>query len=118
MSFRGGRGGGGGRGGAQMSHMFANPDLKPDFTPSERYPKTILPVQAEGTNHERQVVAQYLKLRADIRDGPLYTGSSTKKGRVVVEVEQNVNDGIKRYTDRYIKKRKIGRSVDEHPYSK
>lgn len=30
--------------------------------------------------------------------------------------EEGINDGIKRYSDRYIKKRKIGRSIDEHPY--
>jgi DNA-directed RNA polymerase III subunit RPC7 len=108
MSFR--------RGGPSSLHTFGNPDLKPDFTPSERYPKTIIPVQADVQTHERQAVSQFLKLQKDIRDGPLYTGSSTKKGRVVVEIDQNVNDGIKRYTDKYIKKRKIGRSIDEHPY--
>lgn len=91
--------------------------IEVDNRPSELYPKMALPVPGPLAETEKKSAAQFVSLRQAIRDGPLYTGSNTSdKGRVVVEVEQSINDGIKRYTDRYARKVKIGRSVDEHPY--
>lgn len=88
-----------------------------DHKPTELFPQTAVPVQATPSEEERQAAAQFLSLRQSIREGPLYTGSANaRKGRVVVEVESAFDDGIKRYTDRYVKRVKIGRSVDEHPY--
>lgn len=111
MSFRRG----GGRGGA-AALPFPTGDVIPDDTPDDLYPKTILPAPQAPSDRERQAVSQYLALKEDIRNGPLFTGSSTASARVVVEIEEGFNDGIKRFSDIYIKKRKIGRSVDEHPY--
>ncbi|CAN6659599.1 DNA-directed RNA polymerase III subunit RPC7 [Trichomonascus vanleenenianus] len=91
-------------------------DLPLDYNPSKTYPEVVLPIQSKANEFEQKSIAQFLTLRDELRDGPLYTGSQKTKGRVVVEVEQSINDGIKRYSDKYIKKRKIGRSVDEHPY--
>ncbi|KAA8916384.1 hypothetical protein TRICI_001459 [Trichomonascus ciferrii] len=84
--------------------------------PTKLYPKMVLPVPGPLTEGEKKSAAQFVSLKQAIRDGPLYTGSNTSKERVVVEIEQSINDGIKRYTDRYARKVKIGRSVDEHPY--
>jgi DNA-directed RNA polymerase III subunit RPC7 len=114
MSFRGGRGGG--RGGNSFLSGLRHLDLKPDFGLSELYPENPQPIQTPLTMFEKQAVSQFVGLRAAIQDGPLYTGSNKRKSRVVVEVDRAFDDGIKRYTDRYVKKRKIGRSIDEHPY--
>lgn len=85
--------------------------------PTKLYPKMVLPVPGPLNEGEKKSAAQFVSLKQAIRDGPLYTGSNTSnKERVVVEIEQSINDGIKRYTDRYARKVKIGRSVDEHPY--
>jgi DNA-directed RNA polymerase III subunit RPC7 len=113
MAFRRG----GGRAGARApAFSFSISDLKPDFSPEELYPTTILPAPEASVARERQAVSQYITLKEEIRDGPLFTGSNTASGRVVVEIEEGFNDGIKRYSDIYVKKRKIGRSADEHPY--
>lgn len=111
MAFRGGRGGAA-TGGFRPVPL----DVNPDFAPSERYPKMILPIQGPISDSEKEKVAQFFQLRDEIRDGPLFAGSSSNRGKIVVESDNVLNDGIKRYTDRYIKKRKIGRSVEEHPY--
>lgn len=113
MAFRGGRGGGAG---AMGGFRPVPLDVDPDFAPSERYPKMIIPVQGPISDSEKEKVAQFFQLRDEIRDGPLFAGSSSNRGKIVVESDNVLNDGIKRYTDRYIKKRKIGRSVEEHPY--
>ncbi|ODQ64516.1 III, C31 subunit of DNA-directed RNA polymerase [Nadsonia fulvescens var. elongata DSM 6958] len=126
MSFRGGRGGPGGRGGYGgpggvngFGSSFG--DLNPDFTPTELYPKTILPIQSSLQARERRSAAQFIEFTNDVRDGPLYTGqlvsssTDTKKATIMVEIDLP-KDGIRRYSDRYMKKRKIGRSIDEHPY--
>ncbi|CAM9015493.1 unnamed protein product [Wickerhamomyces anomalus] len=62
----------------------------------------------------------FINFQNSIKDGPFYTGSnleldSNSKDKSEID-EEGINDGIKRYSDRYIKKRKIGRSIDEHPY--
>lgn len=100
----------------QQGPSFGFLEFKPDSTPSPLYPEENLPAPRGLTEHERQIVAQFETVRHSVRDGPFFTGSSAKKGRVVVEIDNNINDGIKRYTDRYIKKRKIGASVRDHPY--
>lgn len=109
MSFRRPGSGPGGFGG------FGGQSFIDDGKPSEKYPRIAVPVQSHISQFERQIVNQFLALRETVKDGPLYVGNSTDKGKIVVEIE-GLNDGIKRYSDRYIKKRKIGRSVDEHPY--
>lgn len=114
MSFGGGRGGRGAS--SRFGSGFLHLDLKPDFEPCEIYPENPQPRQSALTAFEKQAVSQFIGLRSAIRDGPLYTGSNKRKGRVVIEVDRAFDDGIKRYTDKYVKKRKIGRSVDEHPY--
>lgn len=100
----------------QQGPSFGFLDFKPDSTPSPLYPEENIPAPHAPSEKERQIVAQFLTVRESIRDGPFFTGSTATRGRVAVEVENSINDGIKRYTDRYIKKRKIGASVEDHPY--
>lgn len=141
MSFRGGRGGrgGGGRGGGlggRSGPMTEEERNAGSFAfPTDTYPKTSgVPIAAAATREERFGAAHFLRFRTEIRDGPLYTGDALTAGKkkrggagasVVIEIEESngtgggsgaLNDGIKRYTDKYHKKRKAGRSVDEHPY--
>lgn len=114
MSFHGGRGGT--RGGSTIGGGLLHLDLKPDFGPTDLYPESAQPIRKPLTMFEKQAVSQFLGLKNEIKDGPLYTGSNKKKSRVVIEVDRTFDDDIKRYSDRYRKKRKIGRSIDEHPY--
>ncbi|KAK9323724.1 DNA-directed RNA polymerase III, subunit Rpc31 [Lipomyces orientalis] len=111
MSFRGGRGG-------RLSRDSGRPtlfgtDIKPEFTPSELYPEFDLPIQANLADFEKRSVHQFLQYQQDVRDSAFYV---TDKKRGVVEYEGGVNDGIKRYSDRYLTKRKVGKSVTDHPY--
>ncbi|KAK9237821.1 DNA-directed RNA polymerase III, subunit Rpc31 [Lipomyces kononenkoae] len=111
MSFRGGRGG-------RMSRDSGRPtlfgtDIKPEFAPSELYREFDLPLQANLTDFEKRSVSQFLQYQQDVRDSAFYV-TDQKKG--AVEYEGGINDGIKRYSDRYLKKRKVGKSVTDHPY--
>ncbi|KAK9388151.1 DNA-directed RNA polymerase III, subunit Rpc31 [Lipomyces mesembrius] len=111
MSFRGGRGG-------RMSRDSGRPtlfgtDIKPEFAPSELYPEFDLPTLANLTDLERRSVSQFLQYQQDVRDSAFYV---TDKKKGAVEYEGGINDGIKRYSDRYLKKRKVGKSVADHPY--
>ncbi|KAK7207279.1 DNA-directed RNA polymerase III, subunit Rpc31 [Myxozyma melibiosi] len=108
MSFRGGRGGPGGRPGP-----IYGLDIKPDFTPSERYPKFALPVQAPLTDFERRCVRQLLQFQQEVSGSAFYV---LEKKNGTVEYEGGINDGIKRYSDRFLKKRKTGKAVTDHPY--
>lgn len=139
MSFRGGRGGrrGGMAGGGRAVPMTEEERNAGSFAfPTDTYPKTSgVPIQTKASRDERIGASHFLKFRTEIRDGPLYTGDvpddsgskskNKRKARQVVKVEIEsassttggvLNDGIKRYTDRYHKKRKAGKSVEEHPY--
>ncbi|VVT53735.1 uncharacterized protein SAPINGB_P003723 [Magnusiomyces paraingens] len=136
MSFRGGRGGRfGGRGGGGAGAPMTEEERKA-FSyafPTPTYPPVAVPLQSKPTRVERLCASQFLQFRNQVRDGPFYIGSyvgplvdeSTGKSKkktaaIAIEIDegQQLNDGIKRYTDRYTKKRRIGTkpAVDEHPY--
>lgn len=112
---RGGFGGFGGFGPGGLEPL-------PNSGPSELYPQMIVPVQEAGTEFERKSAAQILAFKRDIKDGPLYIGPKPSKGRgkavasTSSTLQPGIGDGIKRYSDRYIKKIKIGKSLDEHKY--
>nr|CAI6665738.1 ADM_HP1_G0043040.mRNA.1.CDS.1 [Saccharomyces cerevisiae] len=42
--------------------------------------------------------------------------SGKRKPNIILD-EDDTNDGIERYSDKYLKKRKIGISIDDHPYN-
>lgn len=88
------------------------------------FPSIPLPVNNPITPRERSLAVTYIKFGKTIRDGPLYTGSMSlaiekndiKKRKHTLIDEEGRKDGIERYSDKYLKKRKIGTSIDEHPY--
>ncbi|AGO13204.1 AaceriAFR056Wp [[Ashbya] aceris (nom. inval.)] len=94
---------------------------------STEKPTIPLPVNNPINGNERSIAIKYINFLESVRDGPFYTGSMSlsmdetednKKRKVKRLVDDGGNnDGIERYSDRYLKKRRIGTSVDEHPFS-
>ncbi|SCU96001.1 LANO_0E12134g1_1 [Lachancea nothofagi CBS 11611] len=84
-------------------------------------PTIPLPLNGIISAKERTTSVQYMNFVAAVRGGPFYTGSMALsvdgqgKHQKLVD-EDGLNDGIERYSDRYLKKRKIGVSIDEHPF--
>ncbi|SCU80216.1 LAMI_0B01244g1_1 [Lachancea mirantina] len=84
-------------------------------------PSVALPVNGPVTGKERTVSITSINFMKAVRDGPFYTGSialavnGSGKQKAYFD-EEGTNDGIERYSDRYLKKRKIGVSIDEHPF--
>lgn len=141
MSFRGGRGGGrfGGRGGASSGVPLTEEERNAGSYqfPTATYPEAPVPLQSRASRAERLCAGYFLQFKKQVQEGPFYLGqlstksietgsSSDPKKRtiseIVIEIEDgadnSLNDGIKRYTDRYHKKRKLDgkRAIDEHPY--
>lgn len=87
--------------------------------PTDTYPKSAgaMPIQAKPSVAERAAAAQFLRFRVEVRDGPLYTGSKIPKRKIELEQgDQQEGDGIKRYTDRYVKKSRAKKNMEDHPY--
>lgn len=57
-----------------------------------------------------------VEVRTAIGDGPFYIGSTTAPGLTVTERQGGPGDGIKRYTDRYIKSRRIGNTLADYAF--
>lgn len=93
------------------------------------FPSIPLPINGPITNKERSLAVKYINFGKTVKDGPFYTGSmnliidqqennkSGKRKSNIILDEDNTNDGIERYSDKYLKKRKIGISIDDHPYN-
>jgi DNA-directed RNA polymerase III subunit RPC7 len=117
MSFRGGRGGG--NNGFQRNLPFGldYQDVT-KLTESEK-PSIILPVNGSMADEEKIISSHFINFKTNVRDGPFYTGDSLEvnKSKKHEIHEDGLNDGLKRYSDRYLKKRSIGHSIDDHPYS-
>ncbi|KAH3687209.1 hypothetical protein WICPIJ_001804 [Wickerhamomyces pijperi] len=126
MSFRGGR-----PGAPVKQHLpfgLEYSDIH-SLTKDTETPVIPLPVNGTLTSIEKIVARRFINFGNLVRDGAFYTGSSLefeqskekeKGGAAVKKIEideDGVNDGLKRYSDRYLKKRKIGPSVDDHPYN-
>ncbi|SCU87799.1 LAFA_0E08878g1_1 [Lachancea sp. 'fantastica'] len=90
-------------------------------TESGELPSIPMPVNGLIMPRERATAIQYMNLVTAVREGPFYTGSmhlsvdGQGKDRKLVD-EDGINDGVERYSDRYLKKRRIGVSIDEHPF--
>ncbi|CDR37620.1 CYFA0S01e13476g1_1 [Cyberlindnera fabianii] len=117
MSFRGGRGGG--ASGFQRNLPFGL-DYQDVNKPQEtEKPTLLLPVNGPLTDKEKVAASHYISFQNTLRDGPFFTGDSLDVEDVKSKLEiseDGINDGLKRYSDRYLKKRKIGPSIDDHPY--
>ncbi|QLQ79638.1 hypothetical protein HG537_0C02850 [Torulaspora globosa] len=123
MSFRGGRGGSGGGNSFLKSLPFGLDYSDVATYDSNDIPSIPLPVNNPISSKDRSLAVRYIKLGQVIRDGPFYTGSisltddkSDRKGKKTLIEEEGRKDGIERYSDRFLKKRKIGASIDDHPF--
>ncbi|GME80564.1 unnamed protein product [Ambrosiozyma monospora] len=91
-----------------------------------------LPINGPLTKHEEEATKQFLVVSDLMKNSSFYTGSlkslrhhidkssSGKSNKSTdtqnVFLEGGVNDGIKRYSDRYRKQIKVGRSINDHPF--
>ncbi|QLL32763.1 hypothetical protein HG536_0D02850 [Torulaspora globosa] len=128
MSFRGGRGGGGGGNSFLKSLPFGLDYSDVSTYDTTDIPSIPLPVNNPISSKDRSLAVRYIKLGQVIRDGPFYTGAITlatddtsgetdgRKGKKTLIEEEGRKDGIERYSDRFLKKRKIGASIDDHPF--
>ncbi|CDO92020.1 unnamed protein product [Kluyveromyces dobzhanskii CBS 2104] len=133
MSFGGSRG--------KSSSTFTNLPFGLSYSDVSANGSTELPLIPLPMNHpsnelEKEIAIHYMNFKTALKDGPFFTGSmeliseqddqddtdaqgtgSKKKGpRLQVDAD-GLNDGIERYSDKYLKRRKIGTSIDEHPFN-
>ncbi|KAK6202478.1 DNA-directed RNA polymerase III subunit, HMG-like protein [Scheffersomyces amazonensis] len=88
-------------------------------------PQLVLPINGSLNEYEVSSAQQSIAFSQLMIDGPFYTGSyvdpkaekKQKNGTASNNVVSNTApDGIQRYSDKYKKVKKIGRSIEEHPY--
>lgn len=72
-------------------------------------PELELPIHGPLLPYEEGVAKQSLAFARLMYDGPFFTGSPQEKSATPTE-------SIQRYSDRYKKVKKVGRSIDEYPY--
>lgn len=77
---------------------------------STEKPKLELPVHGPLAPYEQNGAKQALAFSKLMLDGAFYTGSPQ------AENEVGPADSIQRYSDKYKKVKKVGRSIDEYPY--
>ncbi|CAK7894860.1 DNA-directed RNA polymerase III subunit RPC7 [[Candida] anglica] len=74
-----------------------------------------IPIHGDLSEREENSAKQSIALAQSVADGPFFTGDATEKGASQSSLTTNV-DGIKRHSDKYKKTKKIGRTIEEHPY--
>ncbi|RLV90902.1 DNA-directed RNA polymerase III subunit RPC7 [Spathaspora sp. JA1] len=86
-------------------------------------PELVLPVNGELTEQETSAAKQSITFAKLMSDGPFYTGNldfkdltQQEQRQLAINVGTTAEDGIERYSDRYKKVKKIGRTIEEHPY--
>lgn len=133
MSFRGSRG--------KSSSTFSNLPFGLSYSDVSAKGSTELPLIPLPLNHpsnelEREIAIHYINFKNALKDGPFFTGSmeliseedqeegdtenakNKRKNKPSLQVDADgLNDGIERYSDKYLKRRKIGTSIDEHPFN-
>ncbi|CCE64640.1 hypothetical protein TPHA_0I01330 [Tetrapisispora phaffii CBS 4417] len=106
-----------------------------DKEASKEVPTIQLPVNNPVNERERSLSIRYIKFQESVREGPFFTGSlnvlladeinqngdkenagNKSKKRTDIIYEGSLNDGIERYSDKYLKKGKLGVSIDEFPF--
>ncbi|KAF8434643.1 DNA-directed RNA polymerase III, subunit Rpc31 [Terfezia claveryi] len=112
---RGGRGGfGGGRGGFSAGGrdipFEIDPNLKPDFAPSELFPPNPPPVQTALSKEERIYIARFREFRDKVSNGPFFTVMAKKRGL------ENPFEEIERFSRKYERKRRKVPKLDARPY--
>lgn len=110
MSFRGSKGNDGNTFLKNLPFGLAYTDV--NTTKPTEMPTIPLPVNNPIMKKERSLAVTYINYNNVVKNGPFYTGAVTDSQ----DSEVLNHDGIERYSDRYLKKRKLGASIDEHPY--
>ncbi|KAI9825081.1 MAG: hypothetical protein M1832_001401 [Thelocarpon impressellum] len=125
---RGGRrgwgGGGGGRGGGRIAGADVpwayDPDLKPDYKPSELFPPIQQVVPKPLSRYERLQVAHYRSLRDRVHEGPLYTilGDESRVTKPGAPTSTMIDpfEGMPTYAQKYRKKTRRMPRLDTRPY--
>ena len=116
MSFRRGRANEGNTFLKNLPFGLAYTDVS--SSQNSEFPQIPLPVNNPVSRSERKVAMVYINHTDGVKNGPFYTGavgeaSAGSSGESSGAVH---DDGIERYSDRYLKKRKIGVSIDDHPF--
>lgn len=78
-------------------------------------PKLILPINAPLSSKEKDEAIQSINFSLLVLDGPFYTGNSTDDK--LKTTSQTHSDGIERHSDKYKKVKKIGSTIEDHPYN-
>ncbi|KAI5811327.1 DNA-directed RNA polymerase III, subunit Rpc31 [Peziza echinospora] len=105
----GGRGGFGGGGGRDMP-FEVDPNLKPDFAPSELFPPNPPPIQSALSKEERAYVARFREFREKVCNGPFYTVLGKKRGL------ENPFEEVERFSRKYERKKRKAPKLDAIPY--
>lgn len=77
---------------------------------STEKPEIELPIHGPLTPSEESAIKQSLAFARLMYDGHFYTGSPQEENKTAPAAS------IQRYSDRYKKVKKVGRSIDEYPY--
>lgn len=79
-----------------------------------------LPINGAPTARELRRIRTFSNLVANMKTSSFYSGNfdtlKKRKGAATDHLEGGVNDGIKRYSDKYRKRIKIGRAIADHPF--
>ncbi|ABN65650.1 DNA-directed RNA polymerase III subunit, HMG-like [Scheffersomyces stipitis CBS 6054] len=83
-------------------------------------PQLVLPVNGPVKESEELAAKQSISFANLMSDGPFYTGSLQDMNKIDSKGDHTLSntapDGIQRYSDKYKKAKKIGRTIEEHPY--
>mgnify|MGYP003361698984 CR=1 FL=1 len=97
-------------------------DIQQTSTETYEFP---IPVNGPPTNIEIESYQQFINLTTVMKDSSFYTGnlksltqedSLNGKKKTTSYLEGGVNDGLKRYSDKYRKQITVGRSISDHPF--
>lgn len=80
---------------------------------SKEKPTLLLPIHGALSESEKSIAKHLIAFSNLLLNGPFYTGSSTDP---TTEQSTTAPDGIQRHSDKYKKIKKIGRTIEEHPY--
>lgn len=77
-------------------------------------PEFVLPVNGPLNTDEENAAKQSIAFSKLMIDGPFFTGSTSETKPK--NSNNTAADGIQRYSDKYKKVKKVGRTIEEHPY--
>ncbi|GMM31392.1 DNA-directed RNA polymerase III subunit C31 [Martiniozyma asiatica (nom. inval.)] len=97
-------------------------DMSSNVTPDFEYP---LPLSGPLTNREKLRVDHFRGLVESFKSSSFYTGMlkpiSESGGKILKRkseyLEGGVNDGLQRFSDKYRKRIKLGKSISDHPFN-